>query len=63
MALISSHVRTIEVADLEMRVTALEDREESDESLHAPANLDEMPECQRRAVEVAYERRKRMSRR
>jgi Family of unknown function (DUF5681) len=43
MALLSSHVRTIEVAELEMRVTALEDRDESDESLDAPANLDQMP--------------------
>jgi len=59
MALISSHVRTIEVAELEMRVTALEDREESDESLDAPANLDRMPESERQQALDAFKNRQR----
>jgi hypothetical protein len=41
MALISSHVRTIEIAELEMRVTALEDRAASDDSLDPPAHMDQ----------------------
>ena len=59
MALISSLVRTIEVTEFETRVTALEDREESEESLDAP-NLDSIPESMRQRALDAFKNRQRL---